>query len=149
MAKKVNHTGVMFQFCRNYIVCDNWSMTAHAFIHQNCMATSQQKTNKSDIIWLYTFFTNLFKMFKSFLTMPMHGWHNLQVWQSKLLHFEMTSCWALSKLPQCSHTLHTCQPSYCPCKDLTPNHFEWPADEHTCSFQLQPWWHMHSAPPQK
>jgi hypothetical protein len=38
----------MFQFCRNYIVCDNWSMTAHAFIHQTCMATSRQKTNKSD-----------------------------------------------------------------------------------------------------
>jgi hypothetical protein len=34
------------------------------------MATSWHTTSKSDIIWLYTFFTHLFKMFKSFLPCP-------------------------------------------------------------------------------
>ncbi len=72
MAKKVNHACVMLQFCRNHVNCDHWSITVHPAIHQTCIATSWQKTNKSDIIWLYTF-THLFKMFKSFLTMPMHG----------------------------------------------------------------------------
>ncbi len=54
------------------IVCEHWSITAHAFIHQTCMAKRWQKTNKSYIIWVHTF-THLFKMFKSFLTTPMHG----------------------------------------------------------------------------
>ncbi len=73
MAKKVNHAGVMIQFCRNHMDCGHWSITAHAFIQQTCMATTWQKTNKSHIIWLYTFFTHPLKMFKSFLSMPMHG----------------------------------------------------------------------------
>jgi len=51
--QKVEHAGVMLQFCTNHIACDHWSITVHAFIHQNCMATSWQKRNKSDIIWLY------------------------------------------------------------------------------------------------
>ncbi len=72
MAKKVNNIGVMFQFCRNPIDCAHQSKTVHAFIHQTCIAPRWQKTNKSDIIWLYTIFLHLFKMFKSFLTKPMH-----------------------------------------------------------------------------
>ncbi len=67
------HIGVMFQFCQNYIVCDHWSITMHAFINQTCMVISSQKINKSDIIWLSNLFTNLIKMFNSFLTLPMHG----------------------------------------------------------------------------
>ncbi len=34
---------------------------------------ADRKQNKSDIIWVYTFFTHLFKMLKSLLDMPMHG----------------------------------------------------------------------------
>ncbi len=72
-AKKVNHAVVMFQFCMIPVVSDHWSIQVHGFIHQTCMATGWQKTNKSDIIWVYTFFTHLFKMFKSFPNMPMHS----------------------------------------------------------------------------
>ncbi len=72
-AKKVNNAGVMFQLWWNHVNCAHWSITVHAFIHQTCMATSRQKTNKSDIIWLNTFFTHPPKKLKSFLTMAMHG----------------------------------------------------------------------------
>ncbi len=75
---------------------------------------------------------------KNFLTMPMDGTsskygipndfafvkrgvttftlaHILHVpipWQSKWPHFELASCWTLSKHFQWSHILRTCQPSY-------------------------------------
>jgi hypothetical protein len=57
-AKKVIHAGVVFQFWQSLVSCAHWSTTAQAFQPKTCMATSWQKTNKSDIIWLYTFFTS-------------------------------------------------------------------------------------------
>ncbi len=88
------------------------------------------QTNKSDIIWLYTF-THPFKMFK--LTYRAHAWHILQVWQSKWPHLKMVSCQTLSKYPQCSYILHTCQPIYSPQRHSSPNRFEWwYDDEYTC-----------------
>jgi len=68
-----NHAGVMLQIDWNHVICDHWSIAAHAFIYQTCMPTNWQKTDKSAIIWLYAFFTHLFGNVKSFLTMPMHG----------------------------------------------------------------------------
>ncbi len=43
MAKEVNSAGLMFQFCRNCVNCDQWSVTAQAFIHQNLHDRSQTK----------------------------------------------------------------------------------------------------------
>ncbi len=70
--KKVDHVDVMFQICKNHIDCAHWSIIMHPFIHQTYMAT-RQKTNKSDIIYLYTFFTHMFKKFNSFLTLHVHA----------------------------------------------------------------------------
>jgi len=46
-------------------------------------------------------------------------------WCSKWPHLEMESCWTLSKHPQRSHILHTCQPSYSPQRHQTDNHIGW------------------------
>jgi hypothetical protein len=53
-------------------------------------------------------------------------------WQSKWPHFEMATCWTLSKHPQGSHILHTCQPSYSPQRNPTLNHFEQTVHEQAC-----------------
>ncbi len=56
-------------------------------------------------------------------------------WQSKWPHFEMATCWTLSKHPQGSHILHTCQPSYSPQRLQTLNHFEQTVHEQACHLQ--------------
>jgi hypothetical protein len=63
----------MFQFCRNQIDCDDWSITAYAFIHQTCMATKLiEDKQKSDHLAVQ-FFTHLFKMLQSFPAKQLHG----------------------------------------------------------------------------
>ncbi len=142
-AKKVDHTGVMFQFCRNHIVHGHWSITVMLSSTKSAWVqadTRWQKTNKSDIIWLYTFFTYPFKMLE--LPCHAHAWHIPQVWHPKWPHLEMTSFWTHSQRPQCS-TFCIPVKQATPQRDQTPTHFEWSADEHICPLQVQRCWHMH------
>ncbi len=112
-ARKVDHAGVMFRCCRNHVNCEHGNITMHAFIHQTCMASSWQNTKK---------------VISSGCTpssrseeLPYHAraWRILQVWHSKRPHHMMASCWTLSKHPPGFHILHTCGPSYSPCKDIS------------------------------
>jgi hypothetical protein len=51
-------------------------------------------------------------------------------------HFEMASCWTISKHPQCSHILHTCPLSYSPQRHQTHNEFEQAVYEQACHLQM-------------
>ncbi len=55
-------------------------------------------------------------------------------WCSKWSHLGMASYWTLSMHLQCSHILHTCQPSQSPQRHQTCNHCEWADHEQTCHF---------------
>jgi len=60
--------------CENHISCGQWSIIAHAFIHQTCKPASWQKTNRQTMVMTYdiTPFSNICpKCLKKFLTMPM------------------------------------------------------------------------------
>ncbi len=129
---------------KSYSLWSSKHIRVHAFIHQTCMATSWQKTNKHGIILLYMFFTHLFKMFRSFLTKPMHGtsskygipsdhisrWHLVEHYPS-ILHAP-TFAYMSTKL--------------FPTKTSDSKPFEQFPDEHTCPLQGQLCWHRQSAP---
>jgi hypothetical protein len=75
-------------------------VTAHAFIHQTCMALSCRSLSsiklfhrrQPQVIAHGYFFTHLFKLLESFLTKLMH---NMQVCHSKRPHLVMASSWTL------------------------------------------------------
>ncbi len=62
----------------------------------------------------------------------------------------MASCWTLSKHPQGSRILHTCQPRYSSQRDQNCNQFEWAVHELACSLRvLLNVQHMHWSPQEK
>ncbi len=78
----------MFQFHRNLVKCHHWTIAAYAFIHQTCTATSWQKTNKGDIILLYTFFQKIWSKCLRF-SFP---WPYMAQCTSKIIFQETASC---------------------------------------------------------
>ncbi len=106
--KQVDRAGVMFWFGRNHVVCNHWSITVRAFIHQTCMARSWHKTDKSDIVQPYTSLHICSKCLRASLPCP---------WMANPPSMAVqvtTSCGRLSLHLQCSHILHTCHASYSP-----------------------------------
>jgi hypothetical protein len=86
-----------------------------AFIQQTWMATSWQKTNKSDIVFLQTFLHNCSKCWRASLSCSCMGTSS---------KYGSPSYHILRWHPPCSYMLHTCQPSYYPPqRPQTPNHF--------------------------
>jgi len=134
----------MFQFCRNHLVCDHWSITVHAFIHQTFMATSWQKTKQK---W-YHLAVHLHTSVQKDLELPYHAhvWHVLYIWHSKWPYPEMASCWTLSKHPPCSHILHAVHQATPTQRYLNPIHFQWSAHEHTYLLQGRLTTHAFSTP---
>jgi hypothetical protein len=87
-------------------------------------------------------------MFKSFLTMPLHGTSSKYgIPSDHILRWHLVE--HSPSILNAPTLLHTCPPSYSPQWHQTPNHFEWSADEHTCPLQSQPCWLMLSTPPTK
>ncbi len=72
--------------------------------------TLWQKTNKSDIIWLYTFFMHPFKCLRASLPCPCIAYPPIMAFQN------LASCWTLSEHHPGFHISHTCLPSYSPQK---------------------------------
>jgi len=68
------------------------------------------KTNKSGIIWLYTFFMHPFKCLRASLAWPCIAYPPIMAFQS------LASCWTLSEHHPGFHIWHTCPPSYSPQK---------------------------------
>jgi hypothetical protein len=139
MAKKVDHAGVVYQFCRNHVKCAHKIKTMLAFIHQMCMGTSRQKTNKSDHLAVHLLHTS---GQNGFVTMPVHI---LQLWHCTRPHLEIASCLTLSEHHLCWHIWLTCQSGYSSQRHRTHTCFEWSAHEHVCPLPVQPHWHMHLA----
>ncbi len=91
---KVDYIGAVFEDCSNHINCTHGIVTAQVFHPPGLHGlTSWKKTNKSDTIWLYTFFTHWLKMLKSFLTMSMHAtipqaghFQEIKSWKAILLN---------------------------------------------------------------
>ncbi len=76
---------------------------------------------------------NLFKLFQSFRTFPIHGISSKYGGPREHL---MGSCRTLCEHPPCTHNLHTFQPSYFAQRHLNPIHIEWSAHEYICPLQV-------------
>ncbi len=107
MVKKLDHAGVTFQVSRNCIDHDHWSDNSACLHLPNlqCYKLTEDKQKWYHLVvhLLHTSVQNG----EEFLYYA-HVWHILQVWHSKWPHPEMAFWWTLSKLPPCSHILHTC-----------------------------------------
>ncbi len=116
--KKVDHAGLMFQFCRNHIVCDHWSINSPCLhppiLHWYKLTEDKQKWYHLAVHLLHT----SVQVTKFCLLNTLHA-------SSTLPHFEMASSGTLSKHPQCSHIFHKCQASYSTERHQTHNDFEW------------------------
>jgi hypothetical protein len=119
-----------------------WSFHEHAchvyvFLNQHMHYSAEHNWAYQDSFLLIAFIGTIL-MYWSALA---HISHVRISCHSKWPHLDMGSCWTLSKhQPACSHTLHSCHPSYSPQRLLNPIHFEWFANGQTRPLQVQLGW---------
>jgi hypothetical protein len=134
MTIKVNHTAILFQFCRTHANCDHWSITAHAFMTtkpawlqvaevcllSSCLIEDKQKWYRMAIASSHICANGL----RTSLLSPWRR-HILQVCHSKTPHLGNG---ILVK------TLQIHAPTFCnifPTKKFECHPLSWSANEHT------------------